>query len=291
MMLVATILWFFPGFMSDGLSDIDQLRLKESFAAEELVVKKWGAVDVAWDEAVARADEASEAVVGEIMTMNANQRNELMLVGHSLGGRVVSHSLVKLGELNASVKAAVLLAPAISIDDRQAIGLDLGCSSLIMVVGEDDVVLEWIYPLATFEYAATDAASLCAKADFSSNRRICQKYVVPHDFMYARSVLFPSHNASVYIEYLAMIKSGATMPQNQSLGPRRLPANSGGLRFWGQSLAESTEAVAETVAAAAVAIFDATDVVAEETTNFMWSVYPLTSGANPKSNRSNKDEM
>ena len=188
-------------FRSAGkLSVVDQWRLKRSFDADKIIRIEWCASDSTWDEAVAKVDIASRAIVAVVQAMSPELRKNLVLVGHSLGGRVVAHSLSKLGKQGLPVKTAALLAPAMSAGDKEAEKMDVGCSSLIIVVGENDFVLEWLYPLVTGECSATDASVFCEKKSRYA------KYVVPDWFSNLRDGI--SHDVSVHIEYLELARSG-----------------------------------------------------------------------------------
>ena len=143
--LIATILWYFPGFGTGELPAADKERLKASFSADQVVCKQWCPSCATWEESVAKVNNASQSVVTEIQSLKPDERTDIVLVGHSLGGRVVAYSLAKLGELGISIRTAVLLAHAISSGDQYASNLYHGCSSIILVVGENDYVLKWFY--------------------------------------------------------------------------------------------------------------------------------------------------
>ena len=214
MILFAAILWFIHGFGANELSAIDYWRLKRSFLADKVISVKWCASDSTWSDAVTNAEKASRAIVAEVQSMRPELRKNLILVGHSLGGRVLAHSLAKLGRLGTPVKTAVLLAPAISVGDKEAEKMDAGCSSLIIVAAENDYVLGFLYPLVAGEYAETNVTGFCTKEGR------CIKYEVPDWFANRYNDVAPSHNVSVHIEYLELARSGvpiSSRPENPRL--------------------------------------------------------------------------
>lgn len=200
--LIATILWYFPGFGTGELPTTDKERLKASFSADQVACKQWCSPSATWEESVANVSNASQSVVTEIQSLKPDERKDIVLVGHSLGGRVVAYSLAKLGELGISIQTAVLLAPAISSGDQYASKLCRGCSSIILVVGENDLVLKWIYPFVANGTSAIEAI------DGLDDETKYLRYVVPNQYIWRQDQLGPSHNASVYIRYLVMRRSG-----------------------------------------------------------------------------------
>lgn len=208
-LFLAVALWYFPGFNSEGLSDADKELLRTSFEADTIECVKWLHKTADWDDAVEMVDNASQVLADGLKVMIPKKREELVLVGHSLGCRVIAYSLAKLGKLGISVRTAVLLAPAISNGDRNAIGMDRGCLSLIVVVGENDYVLKYVYPIVTDECAVVDMDAFFSQPDFRSKKCEYSKLVVPDQFVHSKTMLFPSHDSSVYIEFLSRAKADA----------------------------------------------------------------------------------
>lgn len=206
-LFLAIVLWYFPGFNSEGLSTEDSEQLQTSFKADKIECIKWLPETANWNDAVGMVDNASQVLVNDIKAMTPEKREELVLVGHSLGCKVVAYSLVKLGKLGIPVRTAVLLAPAISSGDRNAVGLDRGCASLIVAVGENDYVLRFVYPIFANEHVADDIEAFFSQTEIKSKRCAYSKLVVPDQFLHSQSVLFPDHNSSCYIKYLSLTKT------------------------------------------------------------------------------------
>ena len=68
--------------------------------------------DRSWSTSAANADVAAKRLAAEIAATNAAFRSELVIVGHSLGGRIVSRSLALLGRRGLKVKQGIVLAGA-----------------------------------------------------------------------------------------------------------------------------------------------------------------------------------
>ena len=208
MSLMFAIIWFLPGWNSDGkLHDDDICRLKNALHSDSIVVKNWDGRD-SWENAVANAGKSAIALTDEITKMNKAQQNDLILVGHSLGAKIVVDIMAELSDRNIPIQKGILLGPAISADDanlRRAVQ----CSQLIVVRGEDDQVMKYFYPLVSNGKVAI--------GDKGSNTGSIKEYVVPKNFWSNRHELLPSHNYHMYIEFMeqALLEKKKAMPKNE----------------------------------------------------------------------------
>lgn len=91
--------------------------LKEVFPSANVSGKEWNSVDGDFAECRRRADDFAAALTEEIAKLPKEKRNALILVGHSLGGRIVLRTAVKLSARKIAIAQAVFLAAAISNDD------------------------------------------------------------------------------------------------------------------------------------------------------------------------------
>lgn len=198
---IAVIIWYFPGFGAGELPTVDKERLRISFSGDQVVCKHWCSSYATWDESVGKVNVVSQNVVTEILSLKPNERKDIVLIGHSLGARVVAYSLAKLGALGIRIQTAVLLAPAISSGDQYVSNMCRGSSSILLVVGENDLVLKWIYPFVANDTVMETIDNPDAETKYS-------RYVVPEQYVWRQNQIFPSHNDSVYIRYLAMRRSG-----------------------------------------------------------------------------------
>lgn len=270
---IAGILWYFPGFGAGELPAVDKERLKTFFSADQVVCKCWCSSYATWEESVAKVNIVSQSVVTEIQSLKPDERKDIVLVGHSLGGRVVAYSLAKLGELGISIHAAVLLAPAISSGDQYASKLCRGCNSIILVVGENDLVLKWIYPFVANGTSAMETIDdLDAESKYS-------RYVVPDQYIWRQNQLLPSHNASMYIEYLSKVRrSGRITKKTES---SHHDERFWGWRFHGDSFATAPKALTENLA-------DALDAASCASTNAARTISITANSLIQKQRRSNR---
>ena len=110
--------------------------------------------DRGWSTSAANADVAAKRLADEIAATNAAFRSELVLVGHSLGGRVVARTLAELSRRGLKVEQGIMLAPAIPMSDADVVKMGLGCvQPAIVVVNPKDSVLKYCYDIVGGEGA------------------------------------------------------------------------------------------------------------------------------------------
>ena len=198
LLILSVAIWYIPGLWSGEVSQEDAECLKRTFAAEEVVCKSWCSPGTAWPEAVAGADAFADKIFDELRQMDAVRRSGIVLVGHSLGARVVSKAVARLAGDGLTVSNSVLLGSAMSSDVGLLKQMLPGCSDRPIVVScDDDVVLKYIYPLAVGD--CVPPMGRCTGAGIGAG---VIEYVMPEDFAWQYNLLFPSHNSSAYIRYL-----------------------------------------------------------------------------------------
>ena len=105
--------------------------------------------DHGWSKSVRNADEAAKRLADEIAATNEAFRSELVVVGHSLGGRIVARALAELSRRNERIAQGIMLAPSISMDDEDLGVMGRGCDTpAIVVVNPQDTVLKFCYDVA-----------------------------------------------------------------------------------------------------------------------------------------------
>ena len=112
---------FIPGFKSKHVLENEYKQmLKSVFPDSAIEVMKWESnVSVLdWPKAVELADLSVSQVLDKIGRMEAEKRENLVLVGHSLGGRMVIRTLAKLADKNIRIRRGIFLAAAIPDDDQ-----------------------------------------------------------------------------------------------------------------------------------------------------------------------------
>lgn len=196
--LLSVVVWYIPGLWGEEVSSEDAECLRRTFAADEVVCKSWCSTGATWFEAVTMAEGFADKIFDELRQMDTSRRNGIVLVGHSLGAQVVSKVVARLAGMGLTVGNVVLLGAAMPQDRGLIKPMLLGCAGKpIVVSGEGDVVLKYIYPLVIGN--GIPAMGCCYSADVGD---CVIEYVMPEDFAWHYNLLFPSHNSSVYICYL-----------------------------------------------------------------------------------------
>ncbi len=112
---------FIPGFKSKNVPD-DEYRsmLKSVFPDSAIEIMKWESnlslLD--WPQAMKLAELSVKGVVEKIERMEAEKRDNLVLIGHSLGGRMAIRTLARLADKNMRIRRGIFLAAAIPDDDE-----------------------------------------------------------------------------------------------------------------------------------------------------------------------------
>ena len=172
--------------------------------------------DRSWPTSMKNADEAAKRLVDEIAATNAEFRSELVIVGHSLGGRVVARTLAGLSRRGVKVAQGVMLAPAISMDDADLKEMGLGCSRpAIAVVNPQDVVLKYCYDVANGAKGSAfgmngSPAALTNVVEYSVPNTITEETKI--DALWGKSEAVKrvcNHLAAFYFTELSRIIDGA----------------------------------------------------------------------------------
>lgn len=149
MTAVAAEVWYVPGWNRTAETNgLAFARCTNTYANATCRFWGWDG-DRLWGTAATNADLAATRLADELAATNAAFRAELTLVGHSLGGRLIARTLARLAERKITVGQAVLLAPAIPMDDADVLKMGAGSSDpVIVLVNPQDVVLKYVYKLA-----------------------------------------------------------------------------------------------------------------------------------------------
>ena len=112
-LLMAMTVWYIPGWMrSHAAEDGVVASLAETFPGAEVAFKAWDGDNLFWPKAVENADAAVEGFVREIVALPPAERENLVIVGHSLGGRITARILARLDERSLKIGQAALLGAA-----------------------------------------------------------------------------------------------------------------------------------------------------------------------------------
>ena len=182
--------------------------LKDIYPGVKITVKSWDS-DVSWSEAKKNAEEFTAVFAEELLSMNDERRRELILIGHSLGAKILLDAIIALRDKDLKVSEIVLLGAALPYD-REDIRSLLPVSRTIFfnVCFPDDALLKLLYPMFEGNIA------LGSIGWAYSDRRFVE-YAVPET-----KLSFFNHYAYIYLEQFGSLRPGALKKYRESLFPR-----------------------------------------------------------------------
>ncbi len=110
----------------------------------ELALETVGSISDRWEKALDDVEPTAQWLANRIACdLTSNQRQKLILIGHSLGGNIVVRTLAHLYRQNLSIKSAVLLGAAIENMNRSIL-LAMGATQkpICSLVNPDDTALK-----------------------------------------------------------------------------------------------------------------------------------------------------
>lgn len=154
------IVWYFPGWMrTQEMQEGVVPALEATFPESLIVFKAWDG-DTLWPLATKHADEAAERFVTEIEAMTPEERDKLVLVGHSLGGRIATRVAARLGAKGLKVREVVLMGAAIPLKDSEVAGVGKGSRLPVLAIcNPQDVTLRYVYAAFGLEWSAAFGAN------------------------------------------------------------------------------------------------------------------------------------
>lgn len=135
------------GWMPDHqLSHEGELKLLQSiFPHSKIEVFQWAA-QADFNDCLRRADNAAFALAENIEKLPARERENLILVGHSLGGRIVIRAMAILAPKNKPVLRGIYLAAAIPHDDLDiASAIKNSKAPNVNIFNRQDYILRHLY--------------------------------------------------------------------------------------------------------------------------------------------------
>lgn len=218
--ILAMIVWYFPGWMrtekpQEGIVP----ALEASFPEAKVEFKAWNG-DVIWPLATKNADEISDKFAAEIAAMSEEERGNLVLVGHSLGGRIAARVTSKLGSKGLKVKETILMGAALPYKDKDVEAMGNGSELPILAIcNPKDVTLKYVYAAFGGEWSAAFGANGGLKTLDN-----CREYVVPASLVKEVSVdrfwadiealrEVANHHALFYAAALKKIVDGEELPK------------------------------------------------------------------------------
>ena len=159
-----------------------------------------------WNDAKKNAEKEAVLLYEKISKMSPDVRENLILIGHSLGARVVVRTAKLLREKNIKVKQIILLGAAVNYDDPDFQACDqVSIQPFINVYNRNDYVLKIAYGNKERTLAAgfSGIKRIVQDADLK-NMKQYRKYS-KYDDLFAG---FLEHQNHEYVEFLFDIING-----------------------------------------------------------------------------------
>lgn len=227
---MAATVWYVPGWMRARTPQEGVMpAMSNAFPKAEVAFKSWDGDKAVWPLAVEAADKEAWHLVFEIATMPMEERENLTLVGHSLGGRIVARVLARLAEKDMRVREAVLMAAAIPHDDPDLAKIG-GATSLpvLAVCNPEDVTLRYVYAILGGESAPAFGANGALKPvanviECATPSNITETVTIDRTWAKSQTLKdIANHHALFYLDYLKSLREGAK-PSGEVMVPQGFP--------------------------------------------------------------------
>lgn len=227
---MAATVWYVPGWMRTQVPQEGVMpAMSNAFPKAEIAFKAWDGDKAVWPMAVESADKEAWRLAFEIATMLKEARENLTLVGHSLGGRIVARVLARLAEKDMRVHEAVLMAAAIPYDDPDLARM-VGASALPIraVCNPDDVTLRYVYAILGGERAPAFGANGTLKPianviECAMPSNITEMVTIDQTWAKSQTLKdIANHHALFYLDYLKSLREGAK-PTGEVMVPQDFP--------------------------------------------------------------------
>lgn len=248
-LLMATTVWYIPGWMRTEKPREDVMTaMTNAFPGAKVEFKAWDGDRLVWPHAVESADKESWRFAFEAAMMPKEERENLVIVGHSLGGRITARILARLAEHGLKVWQASLMAAAIPNEDPDLMKMGGGSKLPVLAVcNPDDVTLRYVYTLAGGEKAVAFGANGTLKPIANVKECVTPKDIteqVEIDALWGKAQVLKdvaNHCELFYIDYLRRLLGGEEA-SGEVLVPQDLPTVEGKVMdagFWWDTLAET----------------------------------------------------
>ena len=247
--LMATTVWYIPGWMRTEKPREDVMTaMTNAFPGAKIEFKAWDGNRLVWPQSVDSADKESWRFAFEAAMLSREERENLVIVGHSLGGRITARVLARLAENGLKVRQASLMAAAIPNADPDLMKMGGGSELPVLAVcNPDDITLRYVYTLMGGESAVAFGANGTLKPIANVKELVTPKDIteqVEIDALWGKAQLLKdvaNHCELFYIEYLRRILGGEAV-SGEVMVPQALPTVEGKVMdagFWWDTLAET----------------------------------------------------
>lgn len=186
-----------------ALSDSNPLRglLNIAFEAVGSITERWSN---ALDDVEPTADFLANMIINDL---SSTQRQNLTLIGHSLGGNIIIQTLAHLYRQNASIKSAVLLGAAIeNTNENILLAINATKKPICSMVNPDDTALK------VFQ-TVTGCRALGTGCELNVDSSKFREYTTSNHF---------GHSSAFYLSQWAEVNN---VRMNNGVSPLRLLKN------------------------------------------------------------------
>jgi predicted alpha/beta hydrolase family esterase len=136
---------FVPGWLTEKNSPENySLSLQQIYQGENVTVMQWSS-NTTWDSAVATADAFTGQLAQHIISKVPAEREKIILIGHSLGGRIIVKTAEILAANNIKIKQFVILGGALDLDYDLTPVVRASLQTNISVFSRNDTILKYLY--------------------------------------------------------------------------------------------------------------------------------------------------
>ena len=160
---------FVPGFWTEeNAPESYEEWLREVFPDDSITVRQWRSNQTSWERAKLEADLFANELAKEIYAMKEEERKNLVLIGHSIGARVVVKAMADLNGYGMSIRRGVFLGAALPDDDENIPKALLASRRpCINISNRKDYVLSVIYSSIVGDHDACALGAYGSKVRFS----------------------------------------------------------------------------------------------------------------------------
>ena len=146
-------IWFIPGWRHHKTPAGKYMELFKEVFKKDVYVYSWNASGN-WSEAKNEVSNEARRLARKIASCPRKQRNEMILIGHSLGARMIAEALQLLLDRNIRVKQVILLGGALPFNDSQLKNIEkLSIEKPINIFNREDGVLRTDFNIAEKTFA------------------------------------------------------------------------------------------------------------------------------------------
>jgi len=138
---------YIPGWKNRGVPQDEQIQILKTIFSEQSTfsVFEWNS-EGQFDECLRRADQYAQHLADRISALPVDRQRNLILVGHSLGGRMVIRTMALLQKRNIFIQKGIFLGAAIPDDDPDiALAIKASTSPNINIYNREDYTLRHVY--------------------------------------------------------------------------------------------------------------------------------------------------